>query len=105
MLEGRCVMTTNHVVDQLKDTVPRPVTDHAVVVAVSGTSVFFPAMRSNVATLTLECDRIVNTNEIVICERHYNAFSYPNCPVYIFSEDIRYNYPALPGLWESYCFF
>ena len=57
-------MTTNHVVDQLRDTVPRPVTDRAVVVAVSGTSVFFPATRSNVATLALECDRIVNTNEI-----------------------------------------
>ena len=57
-------MTTNHVVDQLRDTVPRPVTDRAVVVAVSGTSVFFPATRSNIATLALECDRIVNTNEI-----------------------------------------
>ena len=57
-------MTTNHVVDQLRDTVPRPVTDRAVVVAVSGTSVFFPARRSNVATLALECDCIVNTNEI-----------------------------------------
>ena len=33
-------MMTNHVVDQLRDTVPRPVTDRAVVVAVSGTSVF-----------------------------------------------------------------
>ena len=57
-------MTTNHVVDQLRDTVPWPVTDRAVVVAVSGTSVFFPATRSNIATLALECDRIVNTNEI-----------------------------------------
>ena len=57
-------MMTYHVVDQLRDTVPRPVTDRAVVVVVSGTSVFFPATRSNVATLALECDRIVNTNEI-----------------------------------------
>ena len=57
-------MTTNHVVDQLRDTVPRPVTDRALVVAVSGASVFFPATRSNVTTLALECDRIVNTNEM-----------------------------------------
>ena len=55
-------MVSKHVVDQLRDTVPRSVTDHAVVVAVSGTSVLFPATRSNVATLALECDRIVNTN-------------------------------------------
>ena len=57
-------MTTNHVVDQLRDTVPRPVTDRAVVVAVSGTSVFFPATRTHVPTLALECNCIVNTNEI-----------------------------------------
>ena len=55
-------MTTNHVVYQLRNTVPWPVTDRAVVVAVSGTSVFFPATRSNVATLALKCNSIVNTN-------------------------------------------